>query len=141
MLEVCLAKLDGGKHGLTFASGLGATTAITQMLSAGDHILSGDDIYGGTNRLFSKVITKFGIKVDLVDMTNISQFEAAIKPNTRVSCANSDRMRTVITFLILIKMVWLETPTNPLLKVIDIEAISKIAHKHTNVSYFFNLRV
>lgn len=84
VLEVCLAKLDGGKHGLTFASGLGATTAITQMLTAGDHILSGDDIYGGTNRLFSKVISKFGIKIDFVDMTSTAKFEAAIKPNTRV---------------------------------------------------------
>lgn len=56
VLETCLAKLDGGKHGLAFASGLGATTAITQMLSSGDNILSADDIYGGTNRLFSKII-------------------------------------------------------------------------------------
>lgn len=112
------------------------------MLSAGDHLLSGDDIYGGTNRLFSKVISKFGIEFDLVDMTNISQFEAAIKPNTRVSCTNSERTENSDNVLyFLIKMVWLETPTNPLLKVIDIEAITSIAHKHPNVSNFFILRI
>lgn len=85
MLEECLAKLDGGKYGLTFSSGLGATTAITQMLTAGDHILSGDDIYGGTNRYFSKVLSKFQVITEFVDLCDLAKFEAAIKPNTRVS--------------------------------------------------------
>lgn len=79
-----MAKLDGAKHGLTFSSGLGATTAILQMLSSGDHVLSGDDVYGGTNRLFSKVMSRFGLEVELVDMTDLEKFEKAIRPNTKV---------------------------------------------------------
>lgn len=85
MLEKCLASLDNGKYGLTFSSGLGATTTITQMLSAGDHIISCDDIYGGTNRLFSKITTRMGISVDFVDATNLENVKRSIKPNTRVS--------------------------------------------------------
>lgn len=84
VLETCLAKLDGGLHGLTFASGLGATTAIAQMLSAGDHILIADDVYGGTNRLFSKVLSRNGLSVQFVDMTDADAFAAAIRPETRV---------------------------------------------------------
>lgn len=80
-----MASLDNGKHGLVFASGLGAQTAITQLLSAGDHIISGDDIYGGTNRLFSKVISRQGIEVSFVDGTNLENMKNAIKENTKVS--------------------------------------------------------
>lgn len=84
MLERCLAALDNGKYGLTFASGLGATTAITQLLSTGDHILCGDDMYGGTNRLFNKVISNQGIEVDMVDLTNLENLKDNIKKNTKV---------------------------------------------------------
>lgn len=112
-----MAALDGGKHGLVFASGLGTTTALAQLLSMGDHILCGDDVYGGTNRLFSKVIARQGIEVDFVDMTDLIKFEKSIKKNT--------------------KMIWVESPTNPLLKVIDIEALSKIAHTYPGVSHKF----
>lgn len=85
MLEKCLASLDNGKYGLTFSSGLGATTTITQMLSAGDHFVSCDDIYGGTNRLFSKITSRMGITSDMIDATNLDNVKKAIKPNTKVS--------------------------------------------------------
>lgn len=85
ILEKCLASLDNGKYGLTFASGLGAQTAISQLLSAGDHIISCDDIYGGTNRLFNKVIARQGIEIDLIDATDLNVLKKALKPNTKVS--------------------------------------------------------
>lgn len=84
VLEECLASLENGKYGLTFSSGLGATTSVMSLLSAGDHIVCGDDVYGGTNRLFSKVIAKFGIEPSFVDATNPEKIEAAIRPNTKV---------------------------------------------------------
>ena len=84
VLETCLAALDGGKYGLTFSSGLGTTTAITQLLSSGDHIVSGDDIYGGTNRLFAQIIKRQGIETTFVDVTDLEKFKNSIKPNTRV---------------------------------------------------------
>lgn len=84
VLETCLAALDNGKYGLTFSSGLGATTIIAQLLSAGDHLISCDDVYGGTNRLFSRVTSRQGITVDFVDATNLDNVKKAIKPNTRV---------------------------------------------------------
>lgn len=113
VLERCLASLDNGKYGLTFSSGLGVTTTIITMLSAGDHVVAGDDLYGGTNRLLRQVAMKMNIAVDFVDTTDLAKVEAAIKPNT--------------------KLFWLETPTNPLLKVADIEAVCKIAHKFPGV--------
>lgn len=113
VLERCLASLDNGKYGLTFSSGLGVTTTIITMLSAGDHVVAGDDLYGGTNRLLRQVAMKMNIAVDFVDTTDLAKVEAAIKPNT--------------------KLFWLETPTNPLLKVADIEAVCKIVHKFPGV--------
>lgn len=113
VLERCLASLDNGKYGLTFSSGLGVTTTVITMLKAGDHIVAGDDLYGGTNRLLRQVAMKMNIEVDFVDCTNLAKIEAAIKPNT--------------------KLFWIESPTNPLLKVIDIEAVCKVAHKHPGV--------
>uniref|UniRef100_A0A1Q3F233 cystathionine gamma-lyase n=1 Tax=Culex tarsalis TaxID=7177 RepID=A0A1Q3F233_CULTA len=113
VLERCLASLDNGKYGLTFSSGLGVTTTIITMLKAGDHVVAGDDLYGGTNRLLRQVAMKMNIDVDFVDTTNLAKVEAAVKPNT--------------------KLFWLETPTNPLLKVADIEAVGKIAHKFPGV--------
>lgn len=114
VLETCLASLDNGKYGLAFSSGLGATTIIAQLLSNGDHLISCDDVYGGTNRLFSRVTSRQGITVDFVDATNLDNVKKAIKPNTR--------------------MIWIETPTNPCMKVLDIEAISTLAHSHENIT-------
>lgn len=104
VLEACLAALENGKHGLVFSSGLGATTALTSLLAVGDHIVCGDDVYGGTNRFFRQCASKYGIDFTFVDATNVNNVIKAVKNNT--------------------KMVWLETPTNPLLKLVDIKAIS-----------------
>lgn len=105
--EQCLANLEGGRYGLAFASGCAATTTVAHLLKAGDHMVCSDDVYGGTFRLFDKVIKNNGVQFDFVDLSNVQNFERAIRPNT--------------------KMVWIETPTNPLLKLIDIAAISKVA--------------
>merc|ERR1711874_379569 len=113
VLEACLASLDGAKHALCFSSGLGTTTAITHILQAGDHIVSMDDVYGGTNRYFRKCASRMGIECSFVDATNPENVAAAIQPNTR--------------------MVWIETPTNPTLKVVDIAAVAKITHAHDNI--------
>jgi len=113
VLEKCLAALDGASDCITFASGLAATAAITTMLSSGDHLIAMDDLYGGTNRYFRKVATKSGIQVSFVDCTNPANVEKAMKPNT--------------------KMVWIETPTNPTLKITDIAAVCEIAHRQKDV--------
>nr|AHB50512.1 cystathionine gamma-lyase [Mayetiola destructor] len=113
VLEKCLASLDNGKYGLAFSSGLGMTTILTQLLSSGDHLISCDDVYGGTFRLFSKILSRQGISTDFVDATNLENVKNAIKPNTR--------------------MIWLETPTNPMMKVLDIEAIAKISHSYKDI--------
>ncbi|XP_063923841.1 cystathionine gamma-lyase-like [Zophobas morio] len=107
VLENCLATLDNAKYGLCWASGLGATMGIASLFKAGDHIICGDDVYGGTNRLFNKVCTKLGLEISFVHETKI---ESAIKENT--------------------KLIWIESLTNPTLKVIDIPAIAAIARKH-----------
>ncbi|KAG6797436.1 cystathionine gamma-lyase 2 isoform X1 [Apis mellifera caucasica] len=103
VLQTCLAALEDGKYGFVFSSGLGATTVLISLLNAGDHIISGDDIYGGTNRFFKNCLKN--ISVTFVDMIDINNIITNIQPNT--------------------KMIWLETPTNPLLKVIDIEAVTQ----------------
>lgn len=84
MLEKCLASLDNGKYGLAFSSGLGAQTIIAQLLSAGDHIICGDDVYGGTGRQFRRITSRQGITIDFVDFLNLDNVKNAIKPNTRV---------------------------------------------------------
>lgn len=84
MLQECIASLDNGKHCLTFASGLAATTAVIQLLKAGDHVLCGDDMYGGTNRYFSKIASKFGVKFTMTNMTNENNVEKLILPETKV---------------------------------------------------------
>ncbi|XP_017882596.1 putative cystathionine gamma-lyase 2 [Ceratina calcarata] len=109
VLETCLAALENGKYAHTFSSGLGATTILTALLKAGDHIVSGDDIYGGTNRFFQKCLSTHNILTSFVDMSDVNNIINSIKPNT--------------------KMVWLETPTNPLLKVFDIDAITQVVKK------------
>lgn len=106
-LEKCLASLELADHGLCFASGLAATGCVMNLLSGGDHVVSGDDLYGGTFRLFNKVWERYGLSFTPVDMTRPQNVAEAIRPNT--------------------KLIWLETPTNPLLKILDIRAIADIA--------------
>merc|ERR1719410_2179765 len=113
VLEACLASLDGAKHACVFSSGLATSTTITHLLSAGDHVISMDDLYGGTNRYFRKVAARMNIETSFVDATNPKSIEAAIRPNT--------------------KMVWVESPTNPTLKVVDIKAVAEITKKHPNI--------
>ncbi len=106
--ERAVATLEDGNHGFAFASGLAGIATILDLLDAGSHIIATDDLYGGSYRLFERVRRKSaGLDISYVDLTNPESIEAAIKPNT--------------------KMVWLETPTNPLLKLVDIEAIAKRA--------------
>ena len=107
VLEDILAKLENGQTGIAFSSGLAAIDAIVKLLETGDEILAADDIYGGAFRLFTQVYQKFGIKVNFVDTTNPENVFDAITPKT--------------------KLIWIETPTNPTLKISDIEAIAKIA--------------
>jgi cystathionine gamma-synthase len=106
-LETALAALDGGAHALAFASGLAAATTVLLSLAAGDHVVVGDDVYGGTYRLFSRVFSRHALTVDFVDTGNVDQVASAIRPQT--------------------KLIWLETPTNPLLKLADIAAIADLA--------------
>jgi cystathionine gamma-lyase len=106
-LEACLAAIEGGKHGITFGSGVAATTTILLMLKSGDHVLVGDDVYGGTFRIFDKVVKDFGIEATFIDMTDLSRVKSAMKKNT--------------------KLVWMETPSNPMLKIFDIAGIAQIA--------------
>jgi cystathionine beta-lyase/cystathionine gamma-synthase len=106
-LEACLAVLEGGQFGLAFASGMAATDTVLRLLAPGDHVLAGNDVYGGTFRLFERVLRLYGMDFSYVDTTDLDEVKAALLPNTR--------------------MVWLETPSNPLLNVSDISAIVKLA--------------
>ncbi|XP_011643301.1 putative cystathionine gamma-lyase 2, partial [Pogonomyrmex barbatus] len=101
VLETCLAALEDG---FCFSSGLGATTAITSLIKAGDHLIAGDDLYGGTNRYIQKCLSNQDVKSTFVDMTDVQNVVDAIQPNT--------------------KMIWLETPTNPMMKITDIKAVA-----------------
>jgi cystathionine gamma-lyase len=109
-LEECLAALENGRYGLAFASGLAAESTVLNLLSAGDHIVSCDDLYGGTYRIFEKIMGRYQVKTSYVTASNIAEYEQAIRPNT--------------------KLIWLETPTNPLLRLVDIQAVAEIAHRH-----------
>lgn len=109
-LQDCLAALEGGRHGLAFASGLAATDAILHLLSAGDHVLACDDVYGGTFRIFDKVFRRHGLSFDAVDMTDPSSVARALRPET--------------------KLVWIESPTNPMLKLVDLAEVARIARAH-----------
>src|SRR5580658_5866253 len=106
-LEKQLASLEGGAHGYAFASGMAATAAVLNLLSAGDHAVVTDDLYGGTYRLFTRVLERYGLEFTFVDMSDLNAVRAAIRPNT--------------------KLFWIETPTNPLLKLIDIAALRDAA--------------
>ena len=105
-LEKQLASLEGGANGYAFASGMAATAAVLNLLSAGDHAVVTDDLYGGTYRLFTRVLERYGLEFTYVDMSDIDAVRAAIRPNT--------------------KLFWIETPTNPLLKLIDIAAVAAL---------------
>ena len=108
--ERCIAGLEGGARGFAFGSGLAATSTLLELLDSGDHVIAMDDLYGGSYRLFERVRRRSaGLDFSFVDLTDPRAFEAAIKPNT--------------------KLVWIETPTNPTLKIVDIRAISDIARK------------
>lgn len=106
-LENALASIENGARGLAFSSGLAATDCVLRMLKAGDEVIAMDDLYGGTYRMFTRVYKDSGIKFHFVDMNNLAKFESLFNNNT--------------------KLVWVETPTNPLMKLADIEAIAKIA--------------
>ncbi len=106
-----VASLEGGSRGFAFASGLAATSTLLELLDSGDHVVAMDDLYGGSYRLFERVRTRSaGLSFSFADLTDPAAFEAAITPKT--------------------KLVWIETPTNPLLKIVDIAAIAAIAKKH-----------
>ncbi|MCH8194886.1 MAG: aminotransferase class I/II-fold pyridoxal phosphate-dependent enzyme, partial [Chloroflexi bacterium] len=107
-LEKNLASLEKARFGLCYASGCSAEAAVLHLLKAGDHVVLCDDVYGGTNRLFHHVFNKAGIEVTLVDMTDLDAFDGAFRDSTKV--------------------VWLETPTNPTLKIIDIARVAERAH-------------
>lgn len=109
--EACVADLEGGTHGFGFGSGMAATSTALELLDAGDHIVTGDDLYGGSWRLFERVRRRsMGLDFAYVDLSDIAAVEAAITPKT--------------------KMLWVETPTNPLMKLADIAALSQVARAH-----------
>src|SRR5574339_25606 len=109
--ERCVAALEGGTRGYAFASGLAATSTVLETLDSGSHVICMDDVYGGTFRLFERVRKRSaGLEFSFVDLTQPGAFEAAIRRNTR--------------------MVWIETPTNPLLKLVDIQVIAERARSH-----------
>ncbi|MDR7451891.1 MAG: aminotransferase class I/II-fold pyridoxal phosphate-dependent enzyme, partial [Armatimonadota bacterium] len=107
-LETALASLEEGSYGLAFASGMAAITAVAYLLNPGDHVLLPDDVYGGTYRLFVRVLRRYGIQSACVDMTDPTQVEAAFTPRTR--------------------MVLIETPTNPYLKILDLARLADLGH-------------
>lgn len=109
-LEKCLAELEGAKYALCFSSGMGAIDAVMKLLRPGDEVITGDDLYGGSYRMFTKVFAPFGIKFHFIDMKDVNNIKKYINKNT--------------------KMIWLETPTNPTMQIIDIEACSKIAKEN-----------
>jgi cystathionine beta-lyase/cystathionine gamma-synthase len=110
VLEANLAALENGKFAVSYASGMSAVDAVARTLSAGDHVVSTDDVYGGVTRLYEQILSRFGLEITYVDTTNPENIAEAIRPNT--------------------KMLWLETPTNPLLKITDLEVAAQIAKEH-----------
>ncbi|MHB1456909.1 MAG: trans-sulfuration enzyme family protein [Armatimonadota bacterium] len=108
-LEDCLAALEGGTRGFVFGTGMAAETTVLGLLSCGDHVIIHDDLYGGTWRLFSTLVVKNGIEIDFVNLRDLDSLQNAIKPNT--------------------KMIWTESPTNPLMNLLDLEAIATIARE------------
>ncbi|MBL7899949.1 MAG: cystathionine gamma-synthase [Crocinitomicaceae bacterium] len=111
-LENCIAALEGGKHGICFSSGMGSMDAVIKLLKPGDEVVTGDDLYGGSYRMFTKIYEPYGIKFHFVNMTNPENVKNAVNKNT--------------------KLIWAETPTNPTMQIIDIAAMSQIA-KASNI--------
>ena len=111
-LQDCLAALEGGTYGLAFASGLAATDTVLRLLNADSHVLAGNDVYGGTFRLFDKVLRRFNLDFTFADTTDPESVAEALTASTQ--------------------LVWLETPTNPYLRVTDIRAVAEIVHAHPN---------
>ncbi|MBO0959412.1 bifunctional cystathionine gamma-lyase/homocysteine desulfhydrase [Neobacillus sp. MM2021_6] len=109
-LEELIKEIEGGKAGFAFGSGMAAITAVIMLFNSGDHVILTDDVYGGTFRVMTKVLNRFGIDATFVDTSNLDNIKSEIKPNTRA--------------------VYLETPTNPLLKITDIKAAAEIAKEH-----------
>ena len=107
-LEKNIAALENSKYGYAFASGMSAIDAVLKLVKGGDHVILGDNTYGGTYRLFSRILVDYGIEFDLADTSNIAELETAFKPNT--------------------KMVFVETPTNPVMTVTDLAAVAELAH-------------
>ena len=118
ILEDTIAQLEGGKAGFAFATGMAAEATVMHLLKAGDHVISGDDVYGGTYRLFQDVMPEFGLEFTFLRMDSRERIEQAIKPNTR--------------------MLWLETPSNPLLNIVDVEMAVDIAKKHNLMTVIDN---
>lgn len=110
-LQTCLASLEDARHGFAFASGMASEDTVLRLLDSGDHVVLGDDVYGGTRRLFEKVLSRFGLEFSSADTTDPSSVEQAIRPAT--------------------KMVWIESPTNPYLRIADIQRIADVAHKNS----------
>ena len=117
-LERCLAELENAKHGLCFSSGMGAADAIIKLLVPGDEVIATDDLYGGSYRMFTKVFAKYGIVFHFVDMHDFDLLEKTVNEKT--------------------KMLWVETPTNPMMKIIDIERCVALAKKHNLISVIDN---
>jgi cystathionine gamma-lyase len=109
-LEACLAAMEGAEYGLAFSSGMAATDAVLRLLSPGDHVIAGNDVYGGTFRLFERVLRPYGLDFSYVDTSDLEQFEAFLRPQTR--------------------LVWLETPSNPLLNLTDLGALAEVIRGH-----------
>ena len=107
MLEQYLAAIEGGKYGVCFSSGMSAVDSCLKLLSSGDHIICSDDVYGGVSRHFNQILTRYNLHFSYVDTTDPENVKAALKPET--------------------KMLWIESPTNPLMKVTDLEAMAEIA--------------
>lgn len=117
--EACIASLESGQRGFAFASGMAAINTVIDLLNHGDHVVAMDDLYGGTFRLFDKVKTRTGnLSFSFVDMTDPGHIEAAIRPETR--------------------MIWVETPSNPMLKLVDLKAIAHIAKRHQLIAVVDN---
>ena len=110
MLEQYLAAIEGGKYGVCFSSGMSAVDSCLKLLSSGDHIICSDDVYGGVSRLFNQILTRYNLHFSYVDTTDPENVKAAVKPET--------------------KMLWIESPTNPLMKVTDLEAMAEIAKEN-----------